>query len=148
MRSAEDVLLLQHEGNTDFAAMVAWRPDLGNAVVVLNAGTPLSATFAAALSRIGVVGGQRGPAVAADAAPAATARATTRIAVELAGEALSLRGAGSTPRCSRSTTTASSSPAAAARGGSSCASKGDRAARPGRYASRQPLTAPTPPAAP
>ncbi len=148
----EDVLLLQHEGNTgDFAAMVAWRPDLGNAVVVLgNAGTPLSATFAAALSRIGVV------PVASAGQPWPLARYAGRygegndaIAVELAGEALSLRGAGVHATLQPLDHHGFVEPSSGrtwwfiVREQEVIALRG-----PGRYASRQPLTAPTPPAAP
>jgi hypothetical protein len=48
--------VLRHAGNTgDFFAELAWVPSRGAVVVVLgNAGVPLAATLAAALTRIGV----------------------------------------------------------------------------------------------
>lgn len=53
---AGDELVLRHAGNTgDFSAELAWVPSRGAVAVVLgNAGVPLAATMAAALTRIGV----------------------------------------------------------------------------------------------
>lgn len=53
---SSDEVVLRHAGNTgDFFAELAWVPSRGAVVVVLgNAGVPLAATLAAALTRIGV----------------------------------------------------------------------------------------------
>lgn len=54
--SVGDVIVLRHAGDTgDFHAELVWVPSRGVAAVVLaNAGTPMAATMAAALARLGV----------------------------------------------------------------------------------------------